>query len=275
MTPAGAQELAEWLRTPPDLVPPPRDGAHDQGARRPAGSRDRRPRNHAGAPPPRDRGHAALHPGQGSCRGGRRGRWRSSPMPSSSGSKPSCAGSMPPTSAWSSGRPPRRPRVAGIPLEATDPMEVSPMTSALELRRVSKVYGSGPTEVRALRDVDLSVERGELVAIMGPSGSGKSTLFTIAGSLEQATGGEVLVDGVDLATWSRSGAGADATPVDRLRLPGLQPAPRADGGRERCAAPRARRGRAPRPAGATGVEAMEELDVAAPRRSLPRRTVGR
>jgi putative ABC transport system ATP-binding protein len=78
------------------------------------------------------------------------------------------------------------------------------MTCALELRQVSKVYGSGPTEVRALCDVDLSVERGELVAIMGPSGSGKSTLLTIAGSLEQATSGQVLVDGVDLATLSRS-----------------------------------------------------------------------
>jgi putative ABC transport system ATP-binding protein len=78
------------------------------------------------------------------------------------------------------------------------------MTRALELRQVSKVYGSGPTEVHALREVDLSVERGELVAIMGPSGSGKSTLLTIAGSLEQPTSGEVLVDGVDLATMSRS-----------------------------------------------------------------------
>src|SRR5262245_22057500 len=78
------------------------------------------------------------------------------------------------------------------------------MTSALELRQVSKVYGSGPSEVQALRAVDLSVERGELVAIMGPSGSGKSTLLTIAGSLEQPTSGEVLVDGVDLASVSRS-----------------------------------------------------------------------
>jgi putative ABC transport system ATP-binding protein len=78
------------------------------------------------------------------------------------------------------------------------------MTSALELRRVSKVYGSGPSEVRALSEVDLSVERGELVAIMGPSGSGKSTLLTIAGSLEEASSGEVLVDGVDLANVSRS-----------------------------------------------------------------------
>jgi putative ABC transport system ATP-binding protein len=83
------------------------------------------------------------------------------------------------------------------------------MTSALELRDVSKVYGSGPTEVRALHAIDLSVERGELVAVMGPSGSGKSTLLTIAGSLEEASSGQVLVDGVDVATVSRS---------DRARL---------------------------------------------------------
>ena len=78
------------------------------------------------------------------------------------------------------------------------------MTSALELRQVSKTYGSGPSEVHALRAVDLSVELGELVAIMGPSGSGKSTLLTIAGSLEEASSGQVLVDGVDIATVSRS-----------------------------------------------------------------------
>ena len=78
------------------------------------------------------------------------------------------------------------------------------MTSALELRQVSKVYGSGPSEVHALSAVDLTVERDELVAIMGPSGSGKSTLLTIAGSLEQPTSGQVLVNGIDLASVSRS-----------------------------------------------------------------------
>jgi putative ABC transport system ATP-binding protein len=78
------------------------------------------------------------------------------------------------------------------------------MTPALELRQVSKDYGSGAGEVHALSEVDLSVERGELVAVMGPSGSGKSTLLTIAGSLEEPTSGQVLVDGTDLAAISRS-----------------------------------------------------------------------
>jgi putative ABC transport system ATP-binding protein len=78
------------------------------------------------------------------------------------------------------------------------------MTCVLELRQVSKIYGSGSNEVRALSEVDLLVERGVLVAVMGPSGSGKSTLLTIAGSLEDASSGQVIVDGVDLATISRS-----------------------------------------------------------------------
>ena len=73
----------------------------------------------------------------------------------------------------------------------------------LELRRVSKTYGEGSTAVRALDGVDLSVTTGELVAVMGPSGSGKSSLLTIAGTLEDASDGEVLVDGVALGGLSR------------------------------------------------------------------------
>jgi putative ABC transport system ATP-binding protein len=68
----------------------------------------------------------------------------------------------------------------------------------LEMRAVSKVYGAGANAVHALRDVDLSVSCGELVAVMGPSGSGKSSLLTIAGSLEQASSGEVAVAGASL-----------------------------------------------------------------------------
>jgi putative ABC transport system ATP-binding protein len=75
--------------------------------------------------------------------------------------------------------------------------------TVLELRQVSRVYGDGPTEVRALRDVELTVDAGELVAVMGPSGSGKSTLLTIAGSLEEPTAGEVLIGGSALSTMSR------------------------------------------------------------------------
>jgi putative ABC transport system ATP-binding protein len=75
--------------------------------------------------------------------------------------------------------------------------------SVLELRQVSKVYGAGAAEVHALRGVDLCVEEGSMVAVMGPSGSGKSTLLTIAGSLEEPSGGEVLVGGAPLSGMPR------------------------------------------------------------------------
>ena len=78
------------------------------------------------------------------------------------------------------------------------------MSVVLELQAVSKVYGSGAAEVQALRSVDLTVGAGELVAIMGPSGSGKSTLLTIAGTLEEASRGEVLVEGVPVSALSKN-----------------------------------------------------------------------
>src|SRR5205809_309520 len=76
--------------------------------------------------------------------------------------------------------------------------------SVLEMRRVSRTYGRGAAEVHALSDIDLSVDAGTMVAVMGPSGSGKSTLLTIAGSLEEPSSGEVWVCGEELSTLSRN-----------------------------------------------------------------------
>ena len=75
----------------------------------------------------------------------------------------------------------------------------------LELRDISKTYGEGPAEVHALQRIDLSVDAGSLVAVMGASGSGKSTLLTIAGSLENPTSGEVLIGDRPLSSLSRNG----------------------------------------------------------------------
>jgi putative ABC transport system ATP-binding protein len=81
---------------------------------------------------------------------------------------------------------------------------VSAAASVLQLRGVSKTYGQEPATVHALGGVDLSVQAGEMVAVMGPSGSGKSTLLTIAGSLEEPTSGDVLVCGMALAGMPRA-----------------------------------------------------------------------
>jgi putative ABC transport system ATP-binding protein len=82
------------------------------------------------------------------------------------------------------------------------------MTAVLELDGVTRVHGSGPTEVTALRAVTFAAYAGELVAVMGPSGSGKSTLLTLAGGLDTPTSGVVRVEGVDLASLGRKGRAA-------------------------------------------------------------------
>ncbi|MCI8786174.1 MAG: ABC transporter ATP-binding protein [Eubacterium sp.] len=65
----------------------------------------------------------------------------------------------------------------------------------LETKNLQKVYGSGETAVHALRGVDLNVQRGEFIAVVGTSGSGKSTLLHMLGGLDRPTAGEVKVDG--------------------------------------------------------------------------------
>jgi putative ABC transport system ATP-binding protein len=69
----------------------------------------------------------------------------------------------------------------------------------IELREVVKTYQTGEVEVRAVRGVSMKIERGDFVAIMGASGSGKSTLMNILGCLDEPTGGDYLLDGVNVA----------------------------------------------------------------------------
>ena len=73
--------------------------------------------------------------------------------------------------------------------------------SLLELKNISKIYG----ELHALDNVNLNVDTGEWVAIMGPSGSGKSTLMNIIGCMDKPTSGQVILDGVDIARETDSG----------------------------------------------------------------------
>ena len=74
----------------------------------------------------------------------------------------------------------------------------------LELRDVARVHGHDQTAVRALDGVNLTVQAGELVAVMGPSGSGKSTLLNLAGGLDSPTSGDVIVEGMRLGGLTRS-----------------------------------------------------------------------
>ncbi|MCP2241283.1 ABC transporter ATP-binding protein [Lentzea aerocolonigenes] len=71
------------------------------------------------------------------------------------------------------------------------------MSPVIEVRNLRKTYGAGDTAVHALRGLDLTVEKGEYIAIMGASGSGKSTLLNILGCLDVPTSGKYLLDGID------------------------------------------------------------------------------
>ena len=92
-------------------------------------------------------------------------------------------------------------------------MVSAPDRPAVEALGLTKVYGSGNTEVQALRGVDLSLARGEVIALLGPSGAGKTTLLTIIGLVTPPTAGRIIMEGrpvvsdgrfvVDVMTWRR------------------------------------------------------------------------
>lgn len=68
----------------------------------------------------------------------------------------------------------------------------------LRVEHLSKIYGAGENQVKALDDVSLSVEKGEFVAIVGASGSGKSTLLHLLGGVDRPTSGKVYINGTDI-----------------------------------------------------------------------------
>jgi putative ABC transport system ATP-binding protein len=89
------------------------------------------------------------------------------------------------------------PRVSGITGVLTD-------RPLIELKDVSKIYGQGQAAMKALRGVDLRIDEGEFVAVMGPSGSGKSTCMNILGCLDTPTTGSYLFKGAQVAKLSRN-----------------------------------------------------------------------
>lgn len=76
------------------------------------------------------------------------------------------------------------------------------MTKLIELKSINKTYKNGDQELRVLKDIDLEVEKGEFVAIMGPSGSGKSTLMNVIGLLDRPTSGEYFLEGQEVGNLS-------------------------------------------------------------------------
>ncbi|WP_261977636.1 ABC transporter ATP-binding protein [Marinobacter sp. F3R11] len=87
--------------------------------------------------------------------------------------------------------------------ETDDPTLTDSAPAVIRMRNISRIYGSGSTEVRALDGIDLTIRDGEFVAIMGPSGSGKSTCMNMIGCLDVPSTGEFLFRGVNVGSLDR------------------------------------------------------------------------
>lgn len=79
------------------------------------------------------------------------------------------------------------------------------MTNMLDIISLNKIYGKGENKVQALKDINLSIEKGKFTAIIGPSGSGKSTLLNCIAGLDNISSGKVLLEGKDISTLSDNG----------------------------------------------------------------------
>ena len=73
----------------------------------------------------------------------------------------------------------------------------------VQLKNVTKIYQMGEVQIRAVDGIDFSIDKGEFVVVVGPSGAGKTTVLNILGGMDKASGGEVLVDGKDIAGYSQ------------------------------------------------------------------------
>ncbi|MBP2403862.1 ABC transporter ATP-binding protein [Streptomyces syringium] len=155
--------------------------------------------------------------------------------------------------------------MTGSAPQARTPLPGRPV---LELRNLTRTHGTGPAEVHALCGIDMAVQPGELVAVMGPSGSGKSTLLTLAGGLDVPTSGQVIVEGRDIATLSRRALAAMRRRSigyvfqDYNLVPALTAA-------ENIALPRELDGVPTRKARAEAMDALAELDLTGVAKRFP------
>lgn len=155
--------------------------------------------------------------------------------------------------------------MTGSAPQARTPLPGRPV---LELRNLTRTHGTGPAEVHALCGIDMAVQPGELVAVMGPSGSGKSTLLTLAGGLDVPTSGQVIVEGRDIATLNRRALAAMRRRSigyvfqDYNLVPALTAA-------ENIALPRELDGVPTRKARAEAMDALAELDLTGVAKRFP------